>query len=85
MQLCSNVTLSEGVVIFTWGELTSAWSVPPALVGAASSPVAGRVFSYTLDGVTRYRLVPTNYTPGEDAFYSSFSNGTLSGQLCTRG
>lgn len=68
-----------------WGYYSLNWSVEPALVGTATTPVAGDVYSYTLKGTTRYRLVPTTYDPTQDAFYSSYSGSTCSGLIVMRG
>jgi hypothetical protein len=65
-----------------WIDYATNWSTPPVLVG--STP-AGDVYSYTLDGVTRYRFVPAMYDPALDAFYSNFSGGVLSGMIVSRG
>ena len=45
----------------------------------------GKVFNYILNGVTRYRFVPTIYNPAQDAFYLTFTGGTLSNLITTRG
>ena len=66
----------------TWDFLVMNWSTAPAVVGTVAT---GDVYAYTLGGVTRYRLVPSVYSAAQDAFYSSFSGGVLSGLICTRG
>lgn len=66
----------------TWGHLATNWSAAPAVVGSVP---AGSVYSYTLGGVTRYRLVPSPYLAANDAFYSGFSGGALSGLIVSRG
>ncbi len=66
----------------TWSYYNYNWSVEPTL---NSSIAGGDVYNYTLDGTTRYRFIPTAYDPTQDAFYSSFSAGTLSGLIVTRG
>lgn len=68
--------------IFTWDFLVANWSIKPIVVGTVSS---GTVYGYTLDGVTRYRLVPSVYSAAQDAFYSTYSGGTLSGLITNRG
>ena len=45
----------------------------------------GKIFNYILNGVTRYRFVPTVYDPTQDAFYLTFTGGTLSNLITTRG
>lgn len=66
----------------TWSYYAMNWSVEPSL---NSSITGGDVYDYTLDGTTRYRFVPTTYDPTQDAFYSNFSGGTLSGLIVSRG
>lgn len=65
-----------------WTYYATTWSVEPTL---NTSITGGDVYDYTLDGTTRYRFVPTVYDATEDAFYSTFSNPTLSGLIVTRG
>lgn len=65
-----------------WGYYKDHWSVAPTLLATIA---AGDVWSYTLSGVTRYRLIPATYTPAQDAFYSQFTGGVLSGLIATRG
>ena len=70
----------------TWVYLVNSWSVAPSIVGASTvSGQPGDVYDYTLGGVTRYRFVPTTYDPTLDGFYSTFTAGTLSGLIATRG
>ena len=76
--------LPDGIIP-VWSFLKEQWTTEPTLVGRATSPVAGDVYSYTLAGVTRFRLVPDAYTPAEDAFYSSFSAGACTGLITRRG
>lgn len=68
-----------------WGYYKDNWSVEPVTVGTATTPVAGDVYSYILDGITRYRLVPTTYDPTDDAFYAAFSAGVCSDLIVARG
>ena len=68
--------------LYTWEYLVANWSVEPALNTAISG---GDVYDYTLNGTTRYRFIPTTYNPTQDAFYESFTSGTLSGLITTRG
>lgn len=65
-----------------WTYYVTTWSVEPTLNTAITG---GEVYNYTLDGTTRYRFVPTTYDPTEDAFYTTFSNPTLSGLIVARG
>lgn len=66
----------------TWTTLAGQWSAPPVQVGTTS---AGAVYAYTAGGVTRYRLVPAPYAAAQDAFYSNFTGGVLSGLIIARG
>jgi hypothetical protein len=65
-----------------WVYYATTWSTPPSFVGTITG---GDVYAYTLDGTTHYRLVPSPYNAGYDAFYSGFSSPTLSGLIVTRG
>jgi hypothetical protein len=85
MQLLTPLTLGSGGIILTWDFLASNWTTQPAVVGQATSPAAGDVYSYTWAGVTRYRLVPSTYSAAQDAFYASFSAGACSGLIVARG
>lgn len=67
---------------FTWEYLAFNWTTEPSL---NSSITGGDVYNYTLNGVTRYRFVPTTYSPANDAFYSTLTSGALSGLITTRG
>lgn len=64
-----------------WLHLCTSWDTAPVNVGLATNPVSGDVYSYTLGGVTRYRLVPTTYTAGNDKFYTAFSAGACTGPI----
>lgn len=66
----------------SWGYFKDHWSASPAQVGTTAS---GAVWAYTLDGVTRYRLVPEPYVSAQDGFYSTFAGGALSGLIASRG
>ena len=63
----------------TWGYLVEHWTIEPTLV---STTATGEIYNYTLNGVTRYRFVPTTYDPTQDAFYSDLALTTL---IKTRG
>ena len=70
----------------SWDDYATQWSATPTKVGTATSPVAGAVYSYTLSGTTRYRLVPAAYNPTKDAFYSAWDGtSTVSGLIVSRG
>lgn len=66
----------------SWMYYTTTWSIPPMFI---ENITGGSVYSYTLEGTTRYRFVPSPYSAGADAFYSEFSSPTLSGLIVTRG
>ena len=65
----------------TWAELVMQWDFPPAEVGVTDT---GRVFSYVLGGITRYRLVPFLYAAVKDSFYRLFIDGVLAGPVAAR-
>jgi hypothetical protein len=67
-----------------WTDYVTRWDVIPELTGTATAPVAGDVYTYILGGVTRFRLVPTSYTPVEDVFYGAFAGGECSDPLAPR-
>ncbi len=66
----------------TWGYYAVHWATTPAQVGTTA---AGAVYSYTLGGTTRYRLVPSPYVAAQDAFYSAWDGAALSGFIVSRG
>lgn len=66
----------------SWILLAGQWTTPPTQVG--TTPV-GTVFTYTYLGSTYFRLVPTTYDASQDAFYTTFAGGVLSGLIATRG
>lgn len=68
-----------------WTYLVTRWSSPPTEAGASTvSGAPGLVLAYLLDGITRYRFVPSPYSAALDAFYSTFSGGQLSGLIVSR-
>lgn len=84
------LNLSGNAVVFvtvsaddflTWSTLVAHWDTAPTIAGDIA---AGTVYAYTLNGVTRYRLVPTPYVSGQDAFYASFDGTTLSEVIADR-
>jgi hypothetical protein len=54
----------------SWEYYASNWSVPPAQVGTTAE---GVIYSHILDGITRYRFIPTAYNAAQDAFYSDLA------------
>ena len=62
--------------------LVTKFSTPPSLNLIITN---GKVFNYTLEGITRFRFVPTIYNPSLDAFYSTFTSGILTGLITKRG
>lgn len=71
-----------GASSVTWTYLVTTWSTAPTFVEAITG---GSVYSYTLDGTTRYRFIPDPYDSNNDAFYSTFTTPTLSGLIVSRG
>jgi hypothetical protein len=65
----------------TWEYYATKWDTAPTQAGTVA---AGAVWAYVLGGVTRYRLVPSPYDATDDAFYSTFSGGSLSGLITSR-
>lgn len=82
MQLVSNLSLAGGALILSWDFLVTNWSSQPSQIGTTAQ---GSVFSYTLNGVTRYRLVPTSYVANQDIFYSNWDGSSLSNPIVARG
>lgn len=68
--------------IDTWTYFATMWSQPPEFV---ESIAGGEVYSYVLDGITRYRFVPEPYTSTGDIFYNNFINSVLSDIITSRG
>ena len=66
----------------TWEYFASNWSTEPTFNSAITN---GGVYNYTLNGVTRYRFVPTTYNPTQDAFYESFDGTALTNIITKRG
>lgn len=70
----------------SWTALATRWSSPPVSIGTASvNGAPGSVISYTSEGVTRFRFVPTIYDAALDGFYASFTDGVLGGLIVSRG
>lgn len=65
-----------------WDYLVMNWSVEPVLLTTTQT---AQIFSYTLEGVTRYRSVPLTYLPTQDAFYANFDGVTLTNLITSRG
>jgi len=82
--LTAAVTEAGSVAFLTWGFLVTEVDATPTQVGTVSSPVAGRVFSYVLGDVTRYRLLPDSYANTDDAFYATFAGGVLGSLVAAR-
>ena len=86
------ITDSTGLLAFkgnpsqTWAFFKEHFSVLPAKVGEATvSDAVGDVLAFTNGGVTRFRFISKPYDPAVDAFYAAYSDGSLSGLICTRG
>lgn len=73
---------TAGTNALTWDFLATNWTSAPSVAGTVAG---GTVYSYVRSGVARYRLVPTSYSAAQDAFYSGFSGGVLSGLIVSRG
>ena len=87
MFIKKNVSDAETIVTisaseYNWNYLVTVWTEPPFWV---STIAEGSVFNYTLNGITRFRLVPDPYGAAQDAFYTTFAGGVLSGLITTRG
>lgn len=69
---------------YSWDYFLFNTSEKPVKIATLAS---GTVIAYTLNNVTRYRLVPaaSNYDYTKDAFYANFSNGVLSDLIAARG
>ncbi len=74
--------IATGTAAATWNYYVTTWSVEPTSLGTITG---GEVFSYTLDGTTRYRFVPDPYDATTDAFYTTFDSGILTGLIVARG
>jgi hypothetical protein len=66
----------------SWTYFATTWSEPPVFNSSISG---GSVYNYVLNGITRYRFVPTTYNPTQDSFYTNFSVGVLTGLIASRG
>lgn len=66
----------------SWEFYATNWTSTPTF---NQTIAAGGVYNYTLDGITRYRLVPNPYISAGDAFYETFSGGALSDLIVSRG
>ena len=51
----------------SWGRLVVRWDTPPVF---HSQPAGGKIYTYVLEGTTRYRFIPSPYVAVNDAFYS---------------
>ena len=71
-----------GTGSITWDFYATNWTTAPTQVGTTA---AGAVYSYTLSGTTRYRLVPSPYLAAQDTFYSTWDGSALSGPIVSRG
>lgn len=71
---------ASGNAATTWIGLVSGYNAIPTLTATIE---AGDVYTYTYDGdITYYRLVPSGAE--DDAFYSSFVDGVLSGLVVSK-
>ena len=67
----------------TWTQLVSTWTTEP--LEQAYSGGDGQVYAYTYGSQVYNRFVPSSYNSTQDAFYTTFSNPTLSGLVAVRG
>jgi len=81
-----DVTFNERVMQWypyeVWVYLVTTWSEKPTLVYMSDTQL---IYSYTLNGITRYRSILVDYDPVYDIFYSTYSNGLLSDKIVSRG
>lgn len=80
----SVVALKSSELTDYWSFLATQWSSPPTFLQTISTKGGGDVYSYAQGGTTRYRLVPTTYSADNDAFYATFTSGTLSDFIVSR-
>jgi len=73
---------SSAGTLTNWAFLAINWDTSPVV---NASITGGVVWTYIYNSVTRYRFVPTTYDTSEDAFYTTFTDPTLSGLIVTRG
>lgn len=65
---------------YRWGDYVLNYAGTPTVVGTVTE---GDVYEYQYDNGTAYRLVPTDGI-SEDAFYTTFTGGVLSGFIVNR-
>ena len=65
---------------FTWIDYATGFSATPTLTQTIAD---GDVYTYTYSNGTLYRLVPSGSE--QDAFYTTFSGGVLSGLVASKG
>ena len=74
------VNLAASNRSLSWTDYATRWSSAPVSVvsdGTGSDgTVSGNIVSYSLGSVTRYRFIPTTYSPASDAFYSNYTSAT---------
>jgi len=69
----------SSAVPLKWLDYATGFSTTPTLLQTIAN---GDVYEYTYSNGTRYRLVPSGSE--DDAFYSTFSGGVLSGLVATK-
>ncbi len=74
-----NNSLNNG---FSWEFLALNWTSEPIFLESLSD---GDVYSYELNGVTRYRFIPNNYNAMNDSFFENFDNSNLTNLINNRG
>jgi len=64
-----NRPVVSAVGVGDWTYYATKWDTAPNI---NTTITGGTVYNYTLDGITRYRFVPTVYDASQDAFYTTF-------------
>lgn len=67
-----------------WIRLASGWTEEPTL-NAVTPNLGGEVYDYVFGLATYYRHIPNPYDPTLDAFYETYSDGTLTTRIATKG
>ena len=79
----SEVEASLDLSRLKWVDLVNTWTSEP--VTEVYSGGDGDVLSYTYGSTVYYRFIPSTYDSSLDAFYTTYSDPTLSGLIATRG
>jgi hypothetical protein len=69
---------------YPWVDLVAMWAVTPVL-NVVVPVLGGSVYDYEYkNGTTLYRHVPSPYNAAQDAFYTTYAGGVLSGLVSAR-